>query len=106
MRKKFVALCLVVTAAILIMSVHAEACYSDFDCGIGGKCIKYSGEMQGACTNPYGNTEKRGRDRYYEDDSPKGGRSKAGKQCYSNMDCGIGGDCIKVNNSMYGTCTD
>lgn len=79
MKKKFVALCLVATVVIIIMSVHAEACYSDFDCGIGGKCIKSSGDMQGACTNPYDNTEKRG----------------PGKQCYSNMDCGIGGDCIK-----------
>ena len=106
MRKKIVALILAVTAAVFLMTVYAEACYSDLDCGIGGKCIKSGGSMYGACTNPYGNTEKRGRDTYYKDSSPKGGRSKAGKQCYSNMDCGIGGDCIKVNNSMYGSCTD
>ena len=108
MRKNFVTLCLVVTVAIVIMSVPANACYSNLDCGIGGKCIKTGNDMEGVCTDPYGPSEKRGRDRYYEDDSPKnsGSRSKAGKQCYSSMDCGIGGDCIKVNNSMYGTCTD
>lgn len=106
MRKKVMALGLSV-ATIFMMTISAEACYSDLDCGIGGKCIKSGYDMYGVCTNPYGASEKRGRDRYYEDDSPKGGsRSKAGKQCYSNMDCGIGGDCIKVNNSMYGTCTD
>lgn len=106
MRKKFALLCLAVAAVIISMSVHAEACYSDLDCGIGGKCIKTGYDIYGACINPYGASEKRGLDRYYEDDNPKGGRSKAGKECYSNMDCGIGGDCIKVNNSIYGTCTD
>jgi len=103
--KKIVLLCLML-AVVFISASYAVACHSDMDCGVGGKCIKSDTDMDGACTNPYGNTEKRGQDTYYEDSSPKSDRSKAGKQCYSNMDCGIGGDCIKVNNSMYGTCTD
>lgn len=100
---------LALSCLFLLLSVsYASACYSDFDCGIGGKCIKSDYSMDGVCNNPYGASEKRGRDRYYEDDSPKRnyGGSKAGKECYSSLDCGIGGRCIKLDNDMYGVCTD
>jgi hypothetical protein len=97
----------IVVVAIFAFSICAEACSSDFDCGIGGTCIKTGRDMDGVCTNRFGASETRGREKYYEDDSPKDGwGSKAGKECSSRLDCGIGGNCIKMNNSMYGTCTD
>jgi hypothetical protein len=109
---------LIILVAVMIMSsTSALACYSNLDCGVGGTCIKVSGSIDGVCSDPYGANVKRGRDNYYEDSDrgytnnnynsrqPSITDKDVGKECYSNMDCGIGGRCIKLNSGINGVCT-
>jgi hypothetical protein len=107
---------IIIVASLVLTATSAWACYSNLDCGIGGTCIK-SGHSEGVCSDPYGANVERGGKKYYEDSdrgytnnsnsirTPSSGSGEAGKECYSRLDCGIGGDCIKTGSHMNGVCT-
>lgn len=97
-------LAVLVIAGMFIVS-QAGACDSNYDCGIGGTCIKSDNSMYGNCVNRYGAEKKRGNDRYYEDDGDVEEPRYTNKECTSRYDCGIGGKCIKIGSSIYGSCT-
>jgi hypothetical protein len=91
---------------ILALASYSIACYVDSDCGPGGKCVKSNNSIYGGCINPYNNTIKKGNNEYYKDSGTREQGSQAGKKCYSNVECSPLGQCIKIDNSMYGTCTN
>ena len=95
----------VIFVNVLFISSNSSACFNDTDCGIGGKCIKSGSNAEGACTNPFGKTEKKGQDTHYEDSSKPDSLSKQGKKCDSDADCSKGGVCIKVDSSTSGVCS-
>jgi len=84
----------------LLFPVTVMACQFATDCEVGSKCIKSSGSMYGSCVgglNP-GNSN---------DDKPvtyQGDLTgKKGNTCSFDLDCGIGGQCVK-GGGIEGTC--
>jgi len=77
------------------------ACYNDFDCGFGNKCVKASGDVNitGVCVTPsdqYGN-------RSYDYTPPQSRPQNVGN-CSFDTDCGIGFSCMKRSGQIYGIC--
>jgi hypothetical protein len=81
---------LVIALGLLHIGVSEASCYSDFDCGIGNKCVKQQFQSDGVCmktVNEYG-TQKY--------DMPKtnsvGPKMDSGS-CSFDTDCPIGFRC-------------
>jgi len=90
----------IVIPLIIIISPHAIACSFDIDCGVGSKCVKQSGSLYGWCVgglNPGNQNDRRpARD-------PLDLTGKKGNTCSFDIDCGVGGECVK-GSGIYGTC--
>ena len=95
----------VIFVNVLFVGSNSSACFKDTDCGIGGKCIKSGSNAEGVCINPFGQTKEKGQGPNDEDPNKPDSHSKKGKKCDSDTDCGIGGVCIKVDNSTSGACS-
>ena len=94
--------------SVFLLSGVGYACWNNVDCGPGGVCIKSGYSGQGVCSNPYGNTYRQQGNTYYQDNRPQQRNvlnSHAGSRCYSSLDCGVGGSCIKTGHDVNGVCT-
>ena len=87
--------------AALAMSTSAHACMFDTDCQVGSKCLKSSGSLYGYCVGGLfpGNSNDRKPAR-----NPLDLTGKQGSTCSFDIQCGIGGKCVKSSGSIYGTC--
>lgn len=87
--------CLMASSAVL-------ACDFDIDCQPGSKCLKQSAVDDGVCVgglNP-GNKNDDARRRSNRPE-PKDAQ---GKQCFSNVDCPLGQQCLRERYSVNGAC--
>jgi hypothetical protein len=77
------------------------ACYSDFDCGVGQKCVKAKGDINisGTCVTP---SDSFGNPRI--DSSPPRSQPRNVPGCSFNTDCEIGFSCVKRSGQLYGIC--
>lgn len=87
--------------AILFVNTAIAACYNDFECGMGNKCVKATGDINvtGVCVKPsdqFGNPRP--------DYSPPQSEPKKVRGCSFDTDCGIGFSCLKRNGQIYGIC--
>jgi len=72
-----------------IQTLYAKSCYSDFNCGMGGACVKEPFKNKGVCmktTNSYGV-------RTYNAPSTNSLGTKSSGSCSFNTDCPIGFKC-------------
>lgn len=90
---------------LLCLSNSVFACYSDYDCGYGNRCVKPAGSysLSGSCvtiTDQYGNKD------YNADKNwGRGGYgAKTVDSCQWNTDCNIGFKCMKEAGQLYGLC--
>jgi hypothetical protein len=76
----------------------AEACESMFDCEIGSRCSKRGLNVDGVCVGGMspGNDND---DEPYEDAF----NEEEGDTCLFDIDCGIGGQCVK-DSGINGVC--
>lgn len=87
-----------VTGAMQPIASHA--CETNFDCELGSRCVRESGQMIGACLggmNP-GNSNDRRPGRI-----SSGTTDNIGKTCSTNFDCDLGARCVK-SGGMEGVC--
>lgn len=98
---------LFVSALVLVglnISSVSFACYNDYSCGYGRRCVKPAGSYsyEGTCVtivDSYGNRD-------YDADR-NWGRSTQPREvdgCQFNTDCEIGFKCLKEAGQMYGLC--
>ena len=81
-------------------TIPQNSCSSDFDCGIGHRCLKNFGELSGICAktvNEYGSPTYD----LPEIDSIGVGQ---GGNCSFTTDCPLGFDCRKNAGQLYGFC--
>ena len=93
--------CLSILVIIFIIgSPNVIACSFDTDCDVGSKCVKQRGNIYGWCVgglNPGNQNDRRpARD-------PLDLTGKKGNTCSFDLDCGVGGKCVK-GGGIYGTC--
>lgn len=81
-------------------AAHA-ACYSDFDCGVGGRCVKAKGDINisGTCVTP---SDRFGNPRI--DSSPPRSQPRNVRGCSFDTDCEIGFSCMKRSGQLNGIC--
>jgi hypothetical protein len=82
--------------AIVLAASKARACTNDFQCGLGGECVRPEGSysMQGMCVRPdngYGTPSV----------SPT---PHVQSGCSWNTDCPIGSQCVKAGGALVGLC--
>jgi hypothetical protein len=81
-------------------SVPALGCAFDLDCAIGSKCYKPSGSLYGWCVGGMSPGNSNDKKPAYD---PMDLTGKKGNTCSFDLDCGIGGQCVK-DSGIYGTC--
>lgn len=88
-------------ALLLLVSMPTYACQFNTDCGVGSKCIKKSGKLEGICVGGMdpGNDSDR---KPYRD--PLDISGKVGNTCSFNTDCGVGNVCVKESGRLNGVC--
>ena len=101
MTRLFGPLIILLAGMALAMPTPALACTFDTDCQIGSKCFKPSGSLYGYCVGGLfpGNSNDRKPAR-----NPLDLTGKQGSTCSFDIQCGIGGKCVKSSGSIYGTC--
>ena len=79
----------------------SAACFSDFDCGMGNKCVKASGDINltGVCVVPSDRFGNRRIDTTTPRSQP---RNVSG--CSFDLDCGLGFSCMKRSGQLKGIC--
>ena len=86
--------------AMAFSSGTAFACQFDTDCNVGSKCYKPNNSLYGWCVGGLKpgnqNDQKPARD-------PLDITHKKGNTCQFDIDCGVGGQCVK-GSGLYGTC--
>ena len=85
--------------ALLSFSQTTIACFSDLDCRLGSRCIEMNGK--GYCMG--GMQPGNSYDQFQQNGVPGIRRPTEGNTCSFDLDCGLGGECLKFN-SMQGTC--
>jgi len=96
----FIRVLLIFLFVFLHFNINA-ACYSDFDCGFGNKCVKAAGtyNVTGVCVTP---SDQFGNKTYNY--SPPQGQPHTVNSCSFDTDCSIGFSCMKRSGQIYGIC--
>ncbi len=86
--------------ALSLLSFSVFACEFDTDCNVGSECYKPNGGIYGWCVEGLypGNQN----DTEPASD-PLDITGKKGNTCSFDVDCGVGGQCVK-GDGIYGTC--
>jgi len=89
---------------VILYSVPALSCNSDYECGYGKHCVKPSGSISltGTCVTP--SDEFGNKDYSADSDWGSGYGAKKVKSCSFNTDCAIGFSCMKKSGELYGIC--
>lgn len=90
---------------LVIFSNNSFACFSDFECGYGNRCVKPSGSinMNGVCIEPTNNYGVRD----YSSSYNTYGRNVGPQEidgCSFDLDCPIGFSCLKRSGELQGIC--
>ena len=90
---------IMIAAMLTLIAFPAMACAFDTDCNVGSRCVKSSGSLYGWCVG--GMSPGNSNDRQPARD-PLDITGKKGNTCSFDIDCGVGGNCVK--SGLYGTC--
>jgi len=90
-----------ILVTLIIFPAFALACQFDTDCSVGSKCVKSGYNIYGYCMGGLQPGNKYDRQPAY---NPLDLTGKQGNTCSFDLDCGIGGKCLKSSGSIYGTC--
>lgn len=85
---------------VFFVGIVNAACYTDYDCGYGNKCVKSSGDynVTGVCvsgSNTYGVTPP---------GYNMGSNPTIVKSCSFDTDCTYGYSCMKRSGQLTGIC--
>jgi hypothetical protein len=91
---------IILTLVLCLYGSPSFSCQFTTDCSPGSSCVKPSGSLYGWCVGGLypgnSNDRKPARD-------PLDLTGKRGNTCSFDIDCGVGGKCVK-GASIYGTC--
>ena len=97
---KLLRMTLIALMATGFWSAPALGCAFDTDCSVGSQCYKPSGSLYGWCVGGLNPGNSNDRKPAYD---PLDLTGKKGSTCSFDLDCGVGGQCIK-GFGIYGTC--
>ena len=81
----------------------AYSCAFDTDCSVGSECIKDPGQLYGYCAGGMNPGNSNDKTPVYD---PLDSSQTAGDTCRFNLDCGVGGKCLKESGSLSGVCVN
>jgi hypothetical protein len=91
---------LIALLILSLISTYVLSCEFSTDCEIGSKCIKPRGSIYGYCmggSNPGNQNDRK------PSTNPYDMTGAEGNTCTFDLDCGIGGQCVK-GNGIEGIC--
>lgn len=87
----------------MMTSITAYACQFSTDCEVGSECIKDPGQLYGYCAGGISPGNSNDKTPVYD---PLDANHTTGDTCSFNLDCGVGGKCLKESGSLDGVCVN
>ena len=91
----------VLVLALFLFSEASFSCMFNTDCAVGSRCVKPGSSLYGWCIGGLFPGNSNDRQPAYD---PLDLTGKKGSTCSFDVQCGVGGNCVKGMSSIYGTC--